>query len=213
MDDYFKLPRISNSDLSQFRELLLYGTKRELPQHACNVGHVFHSLLLEPELPVPQFEKVNYKLLSTLVEKVRGETLVAQLLKTGSREEVILFDDPCSKARCRAKIDLHQDGRIIDFKTTYARSQAEFEASLYKLHYDKQAAFYVDSIGAQNFIFVGVQKQSPFNLYYFDCSKHPDCIPYGRKKYKKLLKEYVSYYRLAENNYYKWGEPTIYQSA
>lgn len=175
-----------------------------MPQHACNVGHVFHSLLLEPELPVPAFEKVNYKLMATLVEKVKAVPLVAGLLETGRKEEVIFFDDPCSLAHCRTKIDLHQDGLILDFKTTYARSQAEFEDSLFKLHYDKQAAFYVDSIEAENFIFVGIQKQSPFNLYYFDCSKHPDCIPYGRKKYKKLLKEYVSYYKLSENNYYKW---------
>lgn len=203
-EDYFSLPLISNSDLSNFRELLFFGRQRELPRMACNFGEVFHQLLLEPHLPTPEYEKIDYRLIEKLVDKISREELVKEFLQKGVKERVILFTDPCSMAHCRTKIDLQLDKVVIDFKTTYERSQEGFEKALIALNYDKQAAFYMDSVEAVNFIFVGVQKQSPFRIYYFDCSKHPAFIQGGRKKYKKLLKEYVSYYKLADNNYFKW---------
>lgn len=40
------------------------------------------------------------------------------------------------------------------------------------------------------FIFVGVQKKAPYDLYIFDTSKDAAFIEQGRKKYKALLRRW-----------------------
>lgn len=130
-------------------------------------------------------------------------------LLNGEKEELVLFNDPTTQAKCKAKLDVKfedtqsQSKTILDFKTTYARDYTDFVSSLTGYDYDRQAAFYMDSIHAQRFIFIGVQKVKPYDLFYFEANKAFGFIEYGRKKYKALLKKYVAHYNLSANNYYK----------
>jgi hypothetical protein len=207
--DYFEINRISNSDLSHFKSEVILDQTYRLPEKATNFGKAFHALLLEPQVATRHYPTVDYNLINRLVEKVRNEILCRGYLEGGVKEEVILFTDPTTQAKCKAKLDIifennqSKEKTIIDFKTTCAKDYAHFISSLVAYDYDRQAAFYTDSINAQSFILIGVQKIKPYEMFYFEASKLPDFVEYGRKKYKALLKGYIDYYNLAANNYYK----------
>lgn len=144
-----------------------------------------------------------------LVEKVKNETFCKRHLVNGIKEQIILFEDPTTLAKCKARLDLHtvslkrQKKIIVDFKTTQAKDYAAFLRSLLEYDYDRQAAFYTDSIKAETFVFIGIQKIKPYDLFFFEASKAPGFLQYGRKKYKVLLKKYVAHYNLAAYNFYK----------
>lgn len=207
--DYFEINRISNSDLSRFKSEVILGETYRRPEKATNFGKVFHALLLEPHLPIETYAGVNHTLINRLIEKVKQDTFCRRYLTNGAKEELVLFTDPTTQAKCKAKLDVKfEDAQshsktILDFKTTYARDYAVFISSLTGYDYDRQAAFYLDSIDAQRFIFIGVQKVKPYDLFYFEANKAFGFVEYGRKKYKALLKNYVAYYNLSANNYYK----------
>ena len=89
----------------------------------------------------------------------------------------MLFTDPTTQLACKSRLDLvytspkRQNALIFDFKTTSARTQAQFLQSCYDYDYDRQAAFYLDSLRYADghewattkrfrFVFIGVMKQS-----------------------------------------------------
>ena len=124
------------------------------------------------------------------------------------RERVVLFTDPATQLACKTRLDLvytspkGQNALIFDFKTTSARTQAQFLQSCYDYDYDRQAAFYLDSLRFADgnewattkqarFLFVGVMKQQPHRLFAVEATSLPGFIDYGRKKYRFWLKKWL----------------------
>jgi hypothetical protein len=207
--DYFEINRISNSDLSRFKAEVILGDTYTRPERASNFGKAFHAQLLEPHLPAETYAGVNYTLISRLVDKVQQDDFCRRYLAAGEKEALVLFTDPTTQAKCKAKLDVQlthtrsHTVTILDFKTTNARDYAAFVHSITGYDYDRQAAFYMDSIGAERFILIGVQKVKPYDLFYFEANQAFGFVEYGRKKYRALLKKYVAHYNLSANNYYK----------
>jgi hypothetical protein len=207
--DYFEINRISNSDLSRFKSEIILGETYQRPEKATNFGKVFHGLLLEPHLPIETYPGIDYRLIDRLINKVKEDMFCSGYLTNGLKEELVLFTDSTTQAKCKAKLDIKfRNTRsntitILDFKTTYARNYAQFVGSLTSYDYDRQAAFYMDSVHAQRFILIGVQKIKPYDLFYFEANKAFGFVDYGRKKYKALLKKYVAHYNLSAHNFYK----------
>jgi hypothetical protein len=79
----------------------------------------------------------------------------------------------------------------VDLKTTSQTSYERFVKSCLDYDYDRQAAFYLDSVGAKRFIFIGIAKKSPHGLYFFEADR--DFIAGGRKKYQALLRKWREY--------------------
>ena len=52
----------------------------------------------------------------------------------------------------------------------------------------RQAAFYLDSINAKRFVFVGIAKKAPHGLFIFEPDR--DFIQAGRQKYRALLRKW-----------------------
>lgn len=123
------------------------------------------------------------------------------------RERVVLFTDPTTQLACKSRLDLvytspkRQNALIFDFKTTSARTQAQFLQSCYDYDYDRQAAFYLDSLRYADrhewtttkqfrFVLIGVMKDQPHRLFAVDATSLPGFIEYGRKKYRFWLKKW-----------------------
>ena len=123
------------------------------------------------------------------------------------RERAALFTDPETRLSCKARLDLvytspkRQSALVMDFKTTSARTQAQFLQSCYDYDYDRQAAFYLDSLRYADsgewdatrrfrFVFIGVMKQKPHRLFAVDATSLPGFLDYGRKKYRFWLKKW-----------------------
>ncbi len=193
-DTYRALPAIANSDLSRLRDALDGRPPR--PQTSANdgamsFGTAFHTALLEPADYVAGQPGLNDTLVWWLVEGVRLNTHLAELLEQGIPETSVLFTEPQTDTLCKLRADLvvDQPGQpftIIDFKTTMARDADHFLWQCSAYDYDRQAAFYTDALHAERFLLVGVQKVEPFGVFTIEVSEH--MLAEGRQKYQRLLR-------------------------
>lgn len=85
---------------------------------------------------------------------------------------------------------VYKNSLIVDLKTTGQLTYEAFLQSCFDHDYDRQAAFYLDSIGGKRFVSVGIQKKAPYDLFFFDASNEKNFIETGRKKYKALLRKW-----------------------
>ena len=192
-DTYRALPAIANSDLSRLRDALDGRPPR--PQTGSNAGALsfgtaFHTALLEPDDYVPGQPGLNDTLVWWLVEGVKLNTQLAELLEHGTAEMSVLFTEPQTDTLCKLRADLvvdqpDQPFTVIDFKTTMARDAEHFLWQCSAYDYDRQAAFYTDALRAERFLLVGVQKVEPFGVFTIEVSEQ--MLAEGRQKYQRLL--------------------------
>lgn len=191
-------------------------------------GRTFHQHLLEPEtigtvlqqllpdltpggLAMPAdanaLDAKRTEQLSVLMKMIRQDAFCRRYLRLSERERVVLSTDPMTGVACKARLDMvytspkRRNALIIDVKTTSARTQAQFLESCYTYDYDRQAAFYVDSLRNDDFnewamtrqfrfVFIGVMKQRPHRLFAVDATSIPNFMEYGRKKYRFWLRKW-----------------------
>lgn len=227
-DDYRALPRVSNSDLTRLKEEHLgywsVPSARFIPEKTKAFGRAFHQHLLEPEtvgtvlsqflpdmmdpaLRPDELAPAQTKQLQTLMQTIRQDGFCRRYLRLSERERIVLSTDPTTGIACKARLDMvytspkRRNAMVIDLKTTSARTQAQFLESCYTYDYDRQAAFYVDSLrhadGCEwgttkqfRFVFIGIMKQSPYRLFAVDATSIPGFIDYGRKKYRFWLRKW-----------------------
>ncbi|MBO0950870.1 PD-(D/E)XK nuclease-like domain-containing protein [Fibrella forsythiae] len=188
--DYRSLPRISNSDLS---ELLadVKGEVKERPVKAFAFGSSLHELILEPHTIQDLPENVDLVLLQKLASVARADPFLSWALRFSKKETIRLWQDPITGLALKSKLDLIYKGRlIIDIKSTSCRTYADFLKSCETYEYDRQAAFYLDSIGGKKFVFIAIQKSKPFNVWMVEYHTNGSFIESGRKKYRRLLREW-----------------------
>jgi len=215
--DYRALPRVSNSDLTRLKEEHLGYSEQPTAstERAKAFGRAFHQHLLEPETIGTVMQQFLPDMLppnpsddlTKLMQTVRNDAFCNRYLRLSERERVVLWDDPVTGLACKARLDMvytspkRQNALIIDLKTTSARTQAQFLESCYTYDYDRQAAFYLDSLRYANtrewantqqfrFVFVGVMKQRPNRLFAVDATSIPGFVDYGRKKYRFWLRKW-----------------------
>ncbi len=224
-DDYRALSRVSNSDLTRLKEEHLgywsVPSARFIPEKTKVFGRAFHQHLLEPETIgtvlaqlLPDLASDNHILapkqaeqLTTLTQTIRQDAFCRRYLRLSERERTVLSTEPTTGVACKARLDMvytspkRRNAMVIDLKTTSARTQAQFLESCYTYDYDRQAAFYIDSLRqADNqewattrqfrFVFIGVMKQRPHRLFAVDATSIPGFIEYGRKKYRFWLRKW-----------------------
>lgn len=224
--DYRAIPRVSNSDLTRLKEEHLgYSNPmmRFATEQTRTFGKAFHQHLLEPEslgtvmqqfMPDlltsgqldPRLAPKQSEQLGQLMAKVQQDGFCRRYLRKAEKERIVLFTEPTTGVACKARLDLvytspkRQNALVLDFKTTSARTQSQFLQSCYDYDYDRQAAFYLDSLRYAGdewantrrfrFVFVGVMKQSPHRLFAVDATSIPGFLDYGRKKYRFWLRKW-----------------------
>jgi PDDEXK-like domain of unknown function (DUF3799) len=186
--------RYSNSDLSEFKRLLK-GDHRPLPKKAFHFGRVVHGMLLEPDSLTPEdWTKLTDEEQETsrrMYEAAQNNAFISEVIKIGAKEQSYYFE--AAGLPCKAKLDIVvNDELIVDIKTTSSQNYIEFLDAISKFDYHRQAAFYLDATQkAKDFVFIGLQKHPPFEVFYVEISKWTgsDSIPYGRKEYLRLLNQ------------------------
>lgn len=194
--NYRAIPRIANSDLTEFKNLRLFGTGPRLQGTPAQAfGTRFHDLLLVDTTQVPT--GVGAAATRRMLDVARSNALFNRLLAGGLPESPGFWDDELTGLPCKAKTDLRlpTEGIIVDIKTTSASNQADFDQHCQLYDYDRQAAFYLDGHQlaggwAEVFIIIGIQKQKPHNLYMIETRTDSRFVEYGRKKYRALLRSW-----------------------
>ncbi|WPP51775.1 PD-(D/E)XK nuclease-like domain-containing protein [Catalinimonas niigatensis] len=203
---YYQLQRISNSDLS-IAEHILSNTPYHKPEAAFRLGGAFHELLLEPEkFRTESCLDLDIRLLYRMYRTVISNQFCKGLLQDSEKEKVILWKEPSSGILCKCKLDLivnteTDNPSVIDFKTTSTSSLSAFIQSCHEYNYDRQMAFYADSIGAKQVCLIGVSKKAK-RLFFVQKFTNSQFIAEGRKKYQHLLQR-VKELDLFETIYYE----------
>lgn len=164
MIDYFKIRRISNSDLEIAKNILLERTPPPRPTQAFSFGSAFHEALLEPEKYDPknwEAKGCDMNLLEKMLETASQNDVVQKIMKKAKLEEIVSWEHQETGVLCKSKLDIIQGTKyklVSDIKTTSARTQAAFEQDFEKYNYNRQAAFYMQSVSAVEFFCIGVSK-------------------------------------------------------
>lgn len=192
--DYRSLPRIANSDLTEFKNKLLFGIEPNIrSSQALQFGTRFHDLLLLNVNTEPTGTGATAT--KRMLAVMRSNNLFNRVLAAGLAEQPQFWDDEQTGLACKARIDLRlpTEALIVDVKTTSATCQRDFEVACRTYEYDRQAAFYLDGCyvaGASLFVILGIQKQKPHQLFVVEAQTDSLFIEYGRKKYRALLRSW-----------------------
>lgn len=182
---YYSIKRISNSDL-QIAKHLIMGIPLRKPKNAFHFGRALHEAILEPEkFSIHNYSGVNKKLLNRCIETVQQSEECLHLIE-GSREQEVYWTDFYTKVECKSKLDIYKKGMVIDIKTTRARTQQEFEQCIQNYEYDRQMAFYADSVGAEQIVLIGISKTTNA-IFRFQAGNRSDFLTIGRAKYRYIL--------------------------
>ncbi len=131
-----------------------------------------------------------------IAEVVHAHPFAGKLLKLRESTEVsAVWRDEKTGLTCKGRADALSPRvkTVIDIKTTEDASPDEFERSVFKWGYYRQAAFYLDGLKAcgldyTRFVIVAVEKKPPHGICVFQLDE--DSIDYGRKDYRSLLNVY-----------------------
>lgn len=187
--EYFALKRYSNSDLSAL-ERHIFGIQYNAPTEAFSFGSAFHAYVLEGIKPTNATDKDRTKM-ENMKNKLLMDTLFWHRRNFSRKEITVLWEH--NGIPLKSKLDLalmtHRQGiyTVGDLKTTTATSKEQFEQDIIKYEYDRQAAFYLDSVGAKKYEIWAVQKQAPHQVFYFCFDAQHPIIQQGRKKYRRML--------------------------
>ena len=209
---YYQLPRISNSDLT-IAAHILQGLPYEKPETAFRLGGAFHELLLEPEkFRSESCEGLDINLLYRMHRTVVSNQYCKSLLDKSEKEKTILWEEPTTGVKCKCKLDMlvkdtTHSPLITDFKTTSARSLKGFVNCCKQYNYDRQMAFYADSIGAKQVCLIGVSKKAK-RLFFVQKYASSAFITEGRRKYQYLLQK-IKALDMYEAIYYARGNGSL----
>ena len=89
----------------------------------------------------------EYRALQQMRERVLTTQACAAVLTGTKRELSLLWTDPDTGARCKARVDYYKRGVWGDYKTTASIDQHAFGATAGRLGYHLQLGHYADGIG------------------------------------------------------------------
>jgi hypothetical protein len=134
-------------------------------------------------------------------ESIAEHDRAAEFMDDGSVEVSIVWDDANSGIRLKARLDKWSKAqrRIVDLKTS--RDASDFERSIFKYAYHRQASLYVDGIRAltghrHEFAIVAVETEPPYCVRAAPVSTN--ALEDGRTEYKLLLQKIAACRRTGE---------------
>lgn len=118
--------------------------------------------------------------MAAAVHRHPAASLVLRL--PGKCEQSYFWKDEASGEQCKCRPDWHSDDRriIADVKTTEDASPKGFAKSVIKYRYHVQAAFYSQGIGAEQFLFIAVEKKPPYAVAVY--ATPPELIERGQSE-------------------------------
>ena len=135
----------------------------------------------------------EYDKIMSMQDILFSHSEVKDLLQSGGEREIAnAWKDSDTDVFCKGKADYRNGKTLIDLKTTGDGSMWGFSNSCKKYGYDRQASFYMDGFGCDEFVFITQEKEAPYNVSIFYAGQ--EFIDRGRNEYKYLLSVYRKFF-------------------
>lgn len=130
---------------------------------------------------------------AAIAEAMMDEPKCHALLTDGEPEVSIVWDDPLTGIRCKARLDYLYPPLIGDVKTAADGADHAWAGSMADNHYAQQAAFYLDGgvavgLEVKRFAFAVVESCPPYDAYV--CVLDSTSLRAGRNQYQRGLHIY-----------------------
>jgi hypothetical protein len=128
---------------------------------------------------------MDEKVLQRCLYRIRQSSECMHLLE-GSKEQEVYWQEFYTGVECKSKLDIYKPNQVVDLKTTSARTEKEFMECILRYEYDRQMAFYADSIQARDITLIGISKTCD-RLFIIHTHQRSELINIGRAKYRFIL--------------------------
>lgn len=124
---------------------------------------------------------------------------LTELIKDSYRELSCYTTDEKTGLLLRLRPDSLSNNKstITDIKSCLDSSPKKFKKDVYNYGYSISAAYYMDFIGRENYVFCAIEKQGPYQISLYQLSD--EMIAYGRSQYRMAL-DLIKWSR--DNNYW-----------
>lgn len=165
--------RINNSSLSALKKWMLGQPQFNIPPRYLLFGREFHKRCLEPHKRKKILTKEEEYDLKKMVDSLCNHYLFRELAK-GAKMEHLIQTESINGVKVRGTLDINNQHLLAggDPKTTSTRSRSAFIKSCFEYDYPRQAWFYKQLAGLDEFFFLGIQKKAPYGVFVMDMSDY-----------------------------------------
>jgi hypothetical protein len=200
--NYYRLPQVSNSDLSWLKEQIYPKGTLHDPTEAYAFGSLIDAMLTEGErvdyfkrtLDGKRVKKELFENAVKMKKAFRSDEFCASLTGNATGQKVSVVQGKqydyrgfpfILDVRCKWDIWREDWGWGGDIKSTTAKTQKEFEAAALYFDYDRQRAFYMDLQGAERDVLIGISKVN-HRIFKIFINRESEFYLRGRDKYIEL---------------------------
>ena len=119
-------------------------------------------------LPATTSKVSTKEVIESCHASIQAHPAAAKLLSAeGASEVTLIWDDPTTGLRCKARLDFITEGVICDLKKT--QDVKKFRTTLVSYNYDIQAAWYLMGaeacgLDAVKFVFIAIEAEAPYKV-------------------------------------------------
>lgn len=206
VDPYYSRSEVSNSELSWLEK---YWLPQQLVldlEAAFRFGSLLDAMITEPgkvdyfklQVDGVQFEKQEFEKAATMKKVFFADPFCKALAGQCSMQKVTVkpdfeidYNGFKFKLAARAKWDFYAERIDLsgDLKTTSCTTQKAFEETIDKYSYDRQAAWYMDLEGKNNFMFIAISKVN-HKIFKVPVKRGDALFNRGKEKYQELAFRY-----------------------
>lgn len=190
-ETYFKIEYFSNSSLSAFKALLNGAEPFKAKEETLEFGKLFHLAAFEPEKYKAKGFTEHTPKIDQMVKSLHANLSFQVLVRNPEVkfEHEKYFRCKYTGVMCKLKTDAITPGNIGDAKSTTCKEYEGFIQTIIQYDYNRQAAFYMDGTGRDQFTFWGVQKSYPYKTFTKMYRKNDPEIQAGREEYIYLIEK------------------------
>ena len=207
---YYDRPEVSNSDLTQLKNLLhprlQYGDR----EAAFRFGSLVDAMVTEPgrvnhyrrtvdgvQYPEDEFDHAT-EMLRSLRHEARHDAFLRKVLETADTQRCMFNKAQRFQyggftftldTRCKWDWYLPRAGWGGDLKTTFAATQKEFDEAVDFFDWDRSRAWYMDIAGSDRDFIYGISKNNGCVFKKF-ITRGDEIYKLGREKYEELAFHY-----------------------
>lgn len=206
-DTYYQRSEVSNSDLTELKNLLYPRTQYGDKEKAFKFGTLVDARLTETEkvrfdkrmVDDVVYSREDWELADAMIKSLRMEArrdpFLAMVLDKAETQRFMVNKDQVFQygnfeytldTRCKWDWWLPELGFGGDLKTTFAQSQKQFDEAIDFFDWDRSRAWYMDISGSKrDFIYAISKKNCKIFKHFITGREHPTYLR-GKEKYNEL---------------------------